>query len=92
MNLADQTMQRTAEIEYPAMVKIGVLSHPAFVKDTLRRAALTRFLARLPAEVEERNEIAARYEALSNLTNDELAEIGIERDDVARVAVLGADA
>ena len=74
------------------MVKFGVLSHPDFVKDTLRRAALKRFLARLPPEVEERNEIAARYEALSNLTNDELAEIGIERDDVARVAVLGADA
>jgi uncharacterized protein YjiS (DUF1127 family) len=85
-------MRRTAEIGNTAMVKFGVLSHPDFVKDTLRRAALKRFLARLPAEVEERNEIAARYEALSNLTNDELAEIGIERDDVARVAVLGADA
>lgn len=85
-------MQQAAEIEIPAMSKFGVLSHPEFVKDTMRRGALARFLARLPAEVEERNEIAARYEALSKLSNDELAEIGIERDDVARVAVLGADA
>jgi uncharacterized protein YjiS (DUF1127 family) len=85
-------MRRAAVIEYPAMVKIGVLSHPVFIKDTLRRAALTRFLARLPAEVEERNDIAARYEALANLTDAELAEIGIERDDIPRVAVLGADA
>jgi uncharacterized protein YjiS (DUF1127 family) len=74
------------------MVKFGVLSHPDFDKDTLRRAALKRFLARLPAEVEERNEIAARYEALSKLTSEELAEIGIERGDVARIAVLGVDA
>jgi uncharacterized protein YjiS (DUF1127 family) len=92
MNLADQTMQRATEIDHPAKSGIGVLSHPEFVKDTMRRAALTRFLARLPAEIEERNEIAARYEALSQLSNDELAEIGIERDDIARVAVLGVDA
>jgi hypothetical protein len=85
-------MQRATEIERPAMGKFGVLSHPEFVKDTMRRAAISRFLARLPAEVEDRNEIAARYEALSKLSNDELASIGIERDDVARVAVLGADA
>jgi uncharacterized protein YjiS (DUF1127 family) len=84
-------MRRAAETG-STMVKFGVLSHPDFVKDTLRRAALKRFLARLPAEVEERNEIAARYEALSKLTSDELAEIGIERGDVARIAVLGADA
>jgi uncharacterized protein YjiS (DUF1127 family) len=92
MNLADHPMQGAAEIGTTAMVKFGVLSHPDFVKDTLHRAALKRFLARLPAEVEERNEIAARYEALTKLSNDELAEIGIERGEVARVAVLGDDA
>lgn len=74
-------MRRATEIESPATSKFGVLSHPEFVKDTM-----------LPTEVEDRNEIAARYEALSKLSNDELAEIGIERDDVARVAVLGTDA
>ena len=85
-------MQPATEIERPATSKFGVLSHPEFVKDAMRRAAISQFLARLPAAVEERNEIAARYEALSKLSNDELAAIGIERDDVARVAVLGADA
>lgn len=73
------------------MLKIGVLSHPEFVKGSMRRASLARFLAQLPAAVEERNEIAARFEALSRLTNDELAAIGIDRGDVPRVAVLGAD-
>jgi uncharacterized protein YjiS (DUF1127 family) len=85
-------MQQTNEIERPAAKNFGVLAHPEFVKDSLRRAALSRFLTRLPAEIEDRNEIAARYEALSRLSDGELAEIGIERDDVARVAVLGADA
>lgn len=73
------------------MLKIGVLSHPDFANDSMRRTALTRFLAQLPAEVEERNEIAARFDALSVLTNDELSAIGIDRGDVPRVAVLGAD-
>lgn len=73
------------------MLKIGVLSHPQFVKGSMRRASLARFLAQLPAAVEERNEIAARFEALSRLTNDELAAIGIDRGDVPRIAVLGAD-
>jgi uncharacterized protein YjiS (DUF1127 family) len=73
------------------MLKIGVLSHPEFVKGSMRRASLARFLAQLPAAVEERNEIAARFEALSRLTNDELTAIGIDRGDVPRVAVLGAD-
>jgi uncharacterized protein YjiS (DUF1127 family) len=85
-------MQRATEIERPAMSKFGVLSHPEFVKDTMRRAAIFRFLAQLPAEVEVRNEIAVRYEALAKLSDGELAAIGIKRDDVARVAVLGADA
>jgi len=73
-------------------MKFGVLSHPDFVKDSLRRAAVAQFLARLPAEVETRNEIAARYEALARLSNEQLAEIGIARGDIARVAVLGPDA
>jgi uncharacterized protein YjiS (DUF1127 family) len=73
-------------------MKIGVLSHPDFVKDSMRRASLAHFLARLPAEIEERNDIAARYAALTRLSDNELADIGIERDDVPRVAVLGADA
>ena len=73
-------------------MRIGVLSHPDFVKDSMRRASIARFLAQLPAEIEERNDIAARYAALANLSDNELAGIGIERDDVPRVAVLGADA
>ena len=85
-------MHGTDNTETSASARIGVLSHPDFVKDSLRRASLTRFLARLPARIEERNEIAARYEALLKLTSDELAAIGIARDDVPRVAVLGADA
>jgi hypothetical protein len=72
-------------------MKYGVLSNPDFVKDSMRRAALSRFLAQLPPQVEIRNEIAARYEALSRLSNEQLSEIGIERDDVPRVAVLGAN-
>jgi uncharacterized protein YjiS (DUF1127 family) len=85
-------MQRIDKSNTPAATSFGVLSNPDFVKDSMRRVALTRLLARLPARIEERNEIAARYEALLKLSNDELAEIGIERDDVPRVAVLGADA
>jgi uncharacterized protein YjiS (DUF1127 family) len=54
------------------------------------RSALLRFLAQLPARIEIRNEIAGRYEALSRLSDEQLAEIGIERDDVPRIAVLGA--
>jgi uncharacterized protein YjiS (DUF1127 family) len=73
-------------------MKIGVLSHPDFVNDSMRRAALARFFAQLPAEIEERNDIAARFAALDRLSDNELADIGIERDDVPRVAVLGADA
>ena len=73
-------------------MKIGVLSHPDFIRDSMRRAALTHFLARLPAEIEDFNDIAARYAALTKLSDNELADIGIERDDVPRVAVLGADA
>jgi uncharacterized protein YjiS (DUF1127 family) len=73
-------------------MRLGVLSHPDFVKDSARRAALARFLSRLPAQVEIRNEIAVRYDALSRLSNAQLAEIGLERDDVPRIAVLGADA
>lgn len=72
-------------------MKYGVLSNPEFVKDSLRRAALTRFLARLPEHVDTRNEIAARYMALSRLSQEELSEIGIEPDDIPRVAVLGAN-
>jgi len=34
-------------------------------------------------------EIAARFAARLRLTNDELAAIGIGRDDVPRVTVLG---
>ena len=63
-------MQQANEIDHPANSGMGVLSHPEFVRDTMRRAALTLFLARLPAEIEDRNEIAARYEALSQLSND----------------------
>jgi uncharacterized protein YjiS (DUF1127 family) len=74
------------------MSKLGVLSHPTFVKDSMRRAALAQFLARLPAQVEIRNEIAARYDALTRLSNNQLSEIGLERDDVPRIAVLGTDA
>jgi hypothetical protein len=77
--------------EDDTMLKIGVLSHPEFVQGSMRRAALSRFLSQLPSEVEERNEIAARYEALSRLTNEELAAIGLGRGEVPRVAVLGAD-
>jgi hypothetical protein len=73
-------------------MQIGVLSHPVFVKDSMRRASLSHFLAQLPPEIEERNDIAARYAALIKLSDNELAGIGIERDDVPRVAVLGADA
>lgn len=73
-------------------MKIGVLSHPDFVRGSMRRASLARFLAKLPPEIEERNDIAARYAALAQLSDNELADIGIERDDVPRVAVLGADA
>ena len=73
-------------------MKIGVLSYPVFIKDSMRRAALTRFFAQLPAEIEERNDIAARFAALDRLSDNELADIGIERDDVPRVAVLGTDA
>lgn len=72
-------------------MKYGVLSNPDFVKDSLRRAALAHFFAQLPAQVEIRNEIAARYDALTKLTNEQLAEIGIEPNDVPRVAVLGAN-
>jgi hypothetical protein len=71
------------------MMKIGVLSHPEFVHACMRRTALSQFLAQLPVEIEMRNEIAARYDALSRLTNEELTAIG--RGDVPRVAVLGAD-
>jgi uncharacterized protein YjiS (DUF1127 family) len=73
-------------------MKIGVLSHPVFVRDSMRRATLARFLSQLPAEIEDRNDIAARFAALDRLSDNELADIGIERDDVPRVAVLGADA
>ena len=73
-------------------MKFGVLSHPDFVKDSLRRAALRRLLAELPAQIEIRNEISARYDALSRLSDDQLAAIGLERGDVPRAAVLGADA
>jgi uncharacterized protein YjiS (DUF1127 family) len=73
-------------------MKIGVLSHPDFVRDSMRRAAIARFLSRLPAEIETRNEIAARYAALSTLSDAELGELGLARGDIPRVAVLGADA
>jgi uncharacterized protein YjiS (DUF1127 family) len=73
-------------------VPIEVLSHPVFFTGSLRRASLARFLAQLPAEIEERNDIAARYAALIRLSDNELAGIGIGRDDVPRVAVLGSDA
>jgi uncharacterized protein YjiS (DUF1127 family) len=73
-------------------MKIGVLSHPVFVRDSMRRATLAQFLSQLPAEIEDRNDIAARFAALDRLSDNELADIGIERDDVPRVAVLGADA
>jgi len=73
-------------------MKIGVLSHPNFVNDSMRRAAIARFLSRLPAEIEIRNEIGARYTALSKLSDAELDELGIARDDIPRIAVLGPDA
>lgn len=73
-------------------MKIGVLSHTDFVKDSMRRASVARFLSKLPAEVEIRNEIAARYAALSELSDAQLGELGLARDDIPRVAVLGADA
>jgi ATP-dependent Lon protease len=78
----------------PLLDRMEVIRLPGYTEDEKLNIA-TRylvFLARLPAEVEERNEIAARYEALTKLSNDELAEIGIERGEVARVAVLGDDA
>lgn len=74
------------------MLNIDTVSRTGFVRDSLRRAAIARFLAGLPGEVEERNDIAERYAALTKLSDGELAALGIEREDVPRVAVLGADA
>lgn len=72
-------------------MQYGLLAKAEISIDHSRRAALLRFLAQLPERIEVRNEIAARYEALSRLSDEQLAEIGIERDDVPRIAVLGAN-
>jgi uncharacterized protein YjiS (DUF1127 family) len=71
-------------------MQYGLLAKTEISTDRSRRAALLRFLAQLPARIEIRNEIAARYDALTRLSDEQLAEIGIERDDVPRIAVLGA--
>jgi hypothetical protein len=52
-------------------------------------AKIGRFFRELGAGIREGREIETRYHALSQLTDAELAERGLKREDVARVAVLG---
>ena len=51
--------------------------------------AVTRFFADLFAGIREGREMAYRYEALSRLSDAELARRGITRADIPRVAVTG---
>jgi uncharacterized protein YjiS (DUF1127 family) len=52
-------------------------------------AAIGRFFADLAAGIHEGREIETRYFALSRLSDAELAQRGLKREDIARVAVTG---
>ena len=65
------------------------LSLTTLSRDVPGLAAVGRFFAVLAAGIREGREIETRYYALSRLTNAELAQRGLKREDIARVAVTG---
>lgn len=60
-----------------------------WVRRTPPLRKLTAFFATLFEGIREGHELRTRYEALWNLTNEELAQRGLSREDVARVAATG---
>ena len=54
-----------------------------------RRGGILGFLNNLADGVREGIAIAGRYDTLAQKTDGELARIGLRRQDIARVALLG---
>jgi hypothetical protein len=61
----------------------------ALAREVPGLAKIGRFFRELGAGIREAREIETRYYALSQLTDAELVERGLKREDIARVAVTG---
>jgi uncharacterized protein YjiS (DUF1127 family) len=53
------------------------------------RIGIFAMIRKLIAAISEGSELAQRYRMLTNLSNEELAALGLDRKDIPRVAVNG---
>jgi hypothetical protein len=65
------------------------LTLATLTRDVPVLAKIGRFLRDFGAGIREGREIETRYFALARLTDAELAQRGLKREDIARVAVTG---
>jgi hypothetical protein len=66
-----------------------MLTLPLAAARSERRNGILRFLNGLADGVREGITIAARYDTLAQKTDNELARIGLRREDIPRAALLG---
>lgn len=66
-----------------------MLSLPLAAVRAGRRNGILRFLNGLADGVREGVAVAARYDTLAQKTDNELARIGLRREDIPRAALLG---
>jgi hypothetical protein len=61
----------------------------AFARRPWRRTGFEHFFAQCRGGIQDARGIAARYDELSRLTPGELAQYGLTRNDITRVALTG---
>ena len=71
------------------MLKLHTFAEYTAVTTTPRRAGIARHFANILAGIRDAGEMEARYQALSRMSNTDLARRGLTRDDIMRAVMDG---
>ena len=71
------------------MLKVHTFSEFTVVTAPARRARVASYVANVLAGIRDSGELQARYEALSRMSNTDLARRGLTRDTIAHALLCG---
>jgi uncharacterized protein YjiS (DUF1127 family) len=72
------------------MSSLTAIFHPTLSFTRARRSRVSTLLADYAAGIRDARRAAAQYERLSQMSNSELARLGLSRQDIARMAFIGS--